>query len=65
MLADEPTGNLDTETGNEVFEEICRLNRELGLTVVIVTHNDDLARRCDRVVVLIDGRISRDEGQNA
>ena len=58
VLADEPTGNLDTETGAEVFQELCRLNRELGLTVVIVTHNHDLANRCDRVVVLVDGRIS-------
>lgn len=61
VLADEPTGNLDTETGAEVFSEMQRLNRELGLTFVVVTHDEDLARRCDRVVTLVDGRVRSDE----
>ena len=61
VLADEPTGNLDTETGAEVFAELRRLNRELGLTIVVVTHDEGLAAACDRVVVLVDGRIRSDE----
>lgn len=61
VLADEPTGNLDTETGAAVFSELRRLNRELGLTIVIVTHDEKLAAACDRTVVLVDGRIRSDE----
>jgi lipoprotein-releasing system ATP-binding protein len=61
VLADEPTGNLDTETGAEVFQEMRRLNRELGLTFVVVTHDETLAHRCDRVVVLVDGRVRSDD----
>jgi len=61
VLADEPTGNLDTETGDEVFREMRRLNRELRLTVVVVTHDERLAAACDRVVTLVDGRVRSDE----
>ena len=61
VLADEPTGNLDTETSDEVFGEIRRLNRELGITFVVVTHDADLAARCDRTIVLVDGRVRSDE----
>ncbi|MBF0169762.1 MAG: ABC transporter ATP-binding protein [Nitrospinae bacterium] len=57
VLADEPTGNLDTRTGEEVFELITRLNEERRLTFVIVTHNLDLARRMDRTIGMKDGRI--------
>ncbi|HEY8428095.1 MAG TPA: ABC transporter ATP-binding protein [Sandaracinaceae bacterium] len=60
VLADEPTGNLDSEATEEVFTEIRRLNRELGLTFVIVTHDPGLAARCDRTVELVDGRIASD-----
>lgn len=65
VLADEPTGNLDTETGAEVFTEMRRLNRELGLTFVVVTHDEALARSCDRVITLVDGRVRADEAITA
>lgn len=57
ILADEPTGNLDTKTGDAAFEVLRRLNRERGLTFVMVTHNEGLARRSDRIVAMLDGRI--------
>lgn len=57
ILADEPTGNLDTKTGDAAFELLRRLNRERGLTFVMVTHNEGLARRSDRIVSMLDGRI--------
>jgi lipoprotein-releasing system ATP-binding protein len=61
VLADEPTGNLDTASADEVFAQMRRMHAELGISFVVVTHDPRLAARCDRVVELIDGRISRDE----
>jgi lipoprotein-releasing system ATP-binding protein len=58
LLADEPTGNLDLKTGAQVQELILSLNRERGLTSVIVTHNPDLARDLDRQVTLVEGKVS-------
>jgi lipoprotein-releasing system ATP-binding protein len=58
VLADEPTGNLDTHTGDSLFQLLEEINRSKGITFVIVTHNDLLARRCKRVVRMVDGRIS-------
>ena len=55
LLADEPTGNLDQNTANAVFDQLLRLVRETGLATLIATHNLDLAERMDRVVVLSDG----------
>ncbi|MBW9110383.1 ABC transporter ATP-binding protein [Microbacterium ureisolvens] len=55
IFADEPTGNLDTATGSVVEDILFTLNREHGITLVIVTHDDDLAARCDRRVVIRDG----------
>jgi lipoprotein-releasing system ATP-binding protein len=55
VLADEPTGNLDTQTGEELFELLVRINRERGTTFVIVTHNKSLSLRCHRVLRMADG----------
>jgi lipoprotein-releasing system ATP-binding protein len=57
LLADEPTGNLDQETGNGVLELLQRINREDGLTIVMVTHDENLAQRCNRIVRLVQGRV--------
>lgn len=57
VLADEPTGNLDTATGEELFQLLLRLNRERGITFVIVTHNESLSQRCHRVLTMVDGRL--------
>ncbi len=57
LLADEPTGNLDTKTGGEIFDLFLRLNKEKGLTLVVVTHNPELARLLGRSISIRDGRI--------
>ncbi len=58
MLADEPTGNLDPETGERVDELLLELNRKRGTALVVVTHNYDLARRLGRALVLRDGKLA-------
>ena len=63
VLADEPTGNLDTASADEVFVLLRRMHAEVGTSFLIVTHDPRLAARCDRVVELIDGRVARDESQ--
>jgi len=60
LLADEPTGNLDTRTADEVFALLRRLHAERGFAVLVVTHDPRLAERCDRIIELVDGRIVRD-----
>jgi lipoprotein-releasing system ATP-binding protein len=57
ILADEPTGNLDSETAEDVLDIIFRLNRENNIAFVLVTHNEELAKRCDRTVHLKDGLV--------
>ncbi len=57
VLADEPTGNLDTKSADGVFELMRQVNQQNGTTFLIVTHNMALARRCDRIIELVDGRI--------
>ncbi len=57
VLADEPTGNLDTHTADDIFALLRDVNREHGTAFVIVTHDPRLAQRCDRQVELVDGRI--------
>ena len=62
LLADEPTGNLDSGSASEVFELFRRFNREFGCAVLLVTHDPRLSERCDRTVTLVDGRIASDTG---
>jgi lipoprotein-releasing system ATP-binding protein len=61
VLADEPTGNLDTASSAEVFGLLRRIHAERGTSFIVVTHDPRLAARCDRLVELVDGRIARDE----
>jgi putative ABC transport system ATP-binding protein len=61
LLADEPTGNLDTRSSEEIMELCQRLNRESGITIVLVTHEPDIARHTGRIVHVRDGRIHQDE----
>jgi putative ABC transport system ATP-binding protein len=65
LLADEPTGNLDTRTSLEVLALLQRLNRERGITIVLVTHEQDIAACASRVVTMRDGRIVSDVAQDA
>ena len=60
IFADEPTGNLDSATGSAVEEMLFRLNRDNGITLIIVTHDAELARKCGRIVEMKDGRIISD-----
>lgn len=61
VLADEPTGNLDSSTGEEILALLDDLNRDLGATILLVTHNEAAVAHCDRVLTLRDGRIVREE----
>lgn len=58
LFADEPTGNLDTATGQRIIDLLFELNAEYATTLVLVTHDDRLASRCERVVEIVAGRIS-------
>ena len=60
LLADEPTGNLDTERSREIMDLLAGLNREQGITVLMVTHEPDMADYAHRIVRLVDGRIASD-----
>jgi putative ABC transport system ATP-binding protein len=63
LLADEPTGNLDSQTGADVLAELRRLNAETGQTILLVTHDPAIAAVCHRLVTVRDGRIAGDVGQ--
>jgi macrolide transport system ATP-binding/permease protein len=65
LLADEPTGNLDTRTSHEIMDIIRKLNREQGVTVILVTHEADIGAYADRMIVMRDGKIVSDEKQVA
>ena len=60
LLADEPTGNLDTHTGEEIMDLISALNRDQGITVLMVTHEPDMAAHAKRVIRFVDGRVESD-----
>jgi putative ABC transport system ATP-binding protein len=60
IFADEPTGNLDSTTGEKVEKLLFALNKEKGTTLVVVTHDADLAAKCDRQIIIKDGRIIKD-----
>jgi lipoprotein-releasing system ATP-binding protein len=61
ILADEPTGNLDTQSANNVFQLLREVSAASGTTVLLVTHNLELARRCDRIIELVDGKVLSDQ----
>ena len=61
VLADEPTGNLDTKTADDIFVLLRRFNQERGMAFVIITHDPRLAERCDRKISLVDGVIAEDQ----
>ena len=65
LLADEPTGNLDTRTSREIMDLLTALNRDHGITIVMVTHEPDMAQYAKRIVHFVDGRVESDTEQPA
>ncbi|KRM61082.1 ABC transporter, ATP-binding protein [Paucilactobacillus vaccinostercus DSM 20634] len=65
LIADEPTGALDSHNSADIMQLFTDLNRELGTTIIMVTHDDHLAQMCDRIVKITDGRISSDKGMRS
>lgn len=61
LLADEPTGNLDSHTGEEILDLLDQLHAELNMTILLVTHNEEAVRFCDRLIRLRDGKVVSDE----
>jgi putative ABC transport system ATP-binding protein len=64
ILADEPTGNLDTKTSQEIMELFVKLNREKGITIILVTHEADIAAFSQRSIRFLDGKVTSDEVKN-
>jgi lipoprotein-releasing system ATP-binding protein len=60
VLADEPTGNLDTRNADDIFALLRTLNQKMGMALMVVTHDPRLAQRCDRIIEIVDGRIKND-----
>ncbi|HPE73290.1 MAG TPA: ATP-binding cassette domain-containing protein, partial [Candidatus Competibacter sp.] len=67
LLADEPTGNLDSQRSHEIMDLLVALNRDRGITVLMVTHEPDMARYAKRVIHFVDGRVDSDHhnGENS
>ena len=65
LLADEPTGNLDSQTGKDIMDLLQRLNRDEGVTIVMVTHDNEIASQADSVVRLVEGRVQKSRNQAA
>ena len=65
LFADEPTGNLDNRTGENVIDLLFRMNTETGTTLVLVTHDLGLAERCDRILFMDAGRIERESNRGS
>jgi len=61
VLADEPTGNLDSKTGQQIVELLKLSNKKYGQTLLVITHDENIALQADRIIGIEDGRISRDE----
>ncbi len=61
ILADEPTGNLDTKSGDEVIKLLKQISKEKNVTIVMVTHNLDITKHCDKIIHIRDGRMERQE----
>jgi len=61
VLADEPTGNLDTKSADSIFDLLRQVNSTIGTSFVIVSHDPRLAQRCDRIIELVDGKIDSDK----
>ena len=61
VLADEPTGNLDSKNSQEIVELLKRSNRDFGQTLIVITHDESIALQADRIIAIEDGRITRDE----
>ena len=64
IFADEPTGNLDSQTGTQVEDLLFSLNKKSSATLIVVTHDEDLAARCDRQIMIRDGKIVADSAKN-
>jgi putative ABC transport system ATP-binding protein len=62
LLADEPTGNLDSKTGIEIMAIFQRLNRDLNITIIMITHEPDIASFAKRNILFKDGRVTEDKG---
>lgn len=63
VIADEPTGNLDSARGAEVMAELARLNREEGITLIVITHDQNVAKQAKRVLTIMDGKLTERSGQ--
>ena len=65
MLADEPTGSLDSRNGQEIIRLLRESNKKYGQTLILVTHDENIALQADRIITIADGRVVRDERQVA